>query len=217
MPAAIPLEQLEVIGYADALDPGMFPSIVPPVFRFRQEPERLLVPPYSLNGGFVCGASEIGLSEIRELRDAAEMVLFETPFPVRNDFELWIDESAISHYQTRISARSHLRKFSDHSIHQAKIAFSHGGIAEAERFCSAAISADDKCVEAFVIKAAIRRRQNDADGERLMAKLVSPYLDLLSFGMLVDGYSAPQPTVIETQPVPPMRWMATYKTHKVAA
>ena len=196
MPAAIPLEQLEVIGYADALDTGMFPSIVPPVFRFTQEPERSLVPPYSLNGGFVCGASEIGLSEIRELRDAAEIVLFENPFPARNDFELWTDESGACHYETRISTRDHLRKLSDQSIHQAKIAFRGGEIAEAERFCSAAISADDKCVEAFVIKAAIRRRQNDADGERLMAKLVSPYLNERLFGMLVASYSVPQPTVI---------------------
>ena len=214
MPTAIPVELLEVIGYADSRDSGMLPSIVPPVFRIREQPDRILVPPYALNAGFLCGASEIDGPEIQELHNATEVVLFNNHFPARTDFELWIDESNAYHYETRAGARSKLQQFANQSIKDAKGAFKVGHFAESERFCSSAISADDKCLDAFVIKAAIRHREEDEDGERLMARLISPYLDELSFARLVDDYSPGNQVGLAAHRgprVPPMRAIATYR------
>ena len=215
MPEAIPIDQLEVIGYADSLEPGMLPSIVPPVFRFRAQRDRALLPPYTLNSGFLYGASEVEYVRIQELYEADEIVLFENPFLAKAGFELWIDESTESRYETRSSARSSLQRLANQSIQLAKTAFENGNLAESERFCSSAIAADDKCLDAFVIKAAIRRRENDSAGERLMADLVSPYLNRLSFEKLVDVYAQADgqfsPTVPEAPTIPPMRAMATYR------
>jgi hypothetical protein len=213
MPSAILVEQLEVIGYADPRQSGMLPSIVPPIFRFREQPGRILVPPFSLSAGFLCGASEVDHLEIQELRDAGDVVLFGDQFGAETDYELWIDESHIHHYEARTTARRHLQNVAVQSIQQAKAAFRDGRLAESERFCSAAISADDKFIDAFVLKAAIRRRQQDLEGAWLMARLISPYLNELSFERLVDGYTASNQTSRTTPEVPlrsPMRDVATY-------
>jgi hypothetical protein len=212
--AAIPVEQLEVIGYADTLDAGMLPSVVPPVFMVRGEPDRILVPPYTQNAGFLWGASEIDFSEIQELRDAGDVVLFENYRPAQIDFELWMDEGNSPHYETRTSARNNLTQLAEQSIQRAKAAFKMGNLAESERFCSSAMSADDKCLEASVIMAAILRRQGDVDGERLIARLVSPILQESSFAGLVDRYFLPNPVSPAAQMgprVPPMQAVATYR------
>jgi hypothetical protein len=193
MSAAIPIEQLEVIGYAESLGPAMVPSIVPPVFRFRSHPDRALLPPFSLSGGFVCGATVVSDAEIRELRDAGELFLFESSYAARPDFELWIDERFRDHYDSRASVRRILQDFARQSITQAKTALADGDTAGAERLCSMAISADERCIDAFVLKAAIRRKEGNADGERLMARLVLAYLDPASFRRLVDGCLIRQP------------------------
>ena len=101
--------------------------------------------------------------------------------------------------------------FESRRIQALKAAFEIGHLGESERLCSSAISADDKCLDAFVIKAAIRRREDDEGGERLMARLVSPYLDETSFARLVDDYSAGTQvnTAARKGPmVPPWRGMA---------
>ena len=53
------VEDLEIVGYADVLDETMLPSVVPPVFRIKAEPQRAFLPPYSLNAGFLCNATEV--------------------------------------------------------------------------------------------------------------------------------------------------------------
>jgi hypothetical protein len=214
MSTPIPVERLDVIGYADPRSSGMLPCIVPPVFKLRDDPERILVPPYALNGGFACRASEIDSSKMQELLDQGELVLLDNPRPARMDFELWIDESNASHYQPRTEARNSLQQLAEQSVQHAAVAFQSGHLEDAERFCSSAISANDKYVEAFVLKAAIRRREGDLEGAWLMAKLVSPYLDESSFATLVSGHS-PQNEVNPTPPdgarVPWMRDMATQR------
>ena len=215
MPPPISVEQLEVIGYADSLASVMVPSVVPPVFRFRDDPDRVLVPPFTLHGGFLCGASEITDAEARQLGHKGEMVLFLDPFPASSDFELWISQAGPC-YESRTTAKKRLMKLAQQFVAQAEIAFRIGDTEGAEQLCSAAVSADDRSREAFAIKAAIRRQQADAEGERLMAELAgaSPQQDW--FRVLVDHYASQS----EIGRVPPhsqtsltsMRGLAAYRT-----
>ncbi len=214
MPLPISVEQLEVIGYADSLLSAMVPSVVPPVFRFRDHPDRVLVPPFMLNGGFVCGASEITGSEARQLGNKGEIVLFEPPVPAQSGFELWMSESG-PRYESRTLVKNTLRRLARQFVEQAEIAFRGGDTEGAEQLCSAAVSADDRSTAALAIKGAIRRQQGDAEGERLMAELTEAWLEPAEFKVLVDHYAAtpnqpaPIPPHFETSRLP-MRGMAAY-------
>jgi hypothetical protein len=206
------VEELEIVGYADVLDETMLPSVVPPVFRIKAKPQRAFLPPYSLNAGFLCNATEVPVSELEELRDSREITLFDPAFPARRDFELWIDQSFQLHYQPLDEADRNLSRIATEEIMHAEDAFREGDLRQAERCSGVAISADDGRVEPLAIKAAICRIQSDRSGEHLMAKLAAPVLEERLFNLLVDHYCAsrqqPTPAVPDSSPRRPMSNLA---------
>lgn len=183
------VDDLEIVGYADVLDEAMVPSVVPPVFRLKSDNQRIFLPPYSLNAGFLCNAAESSPSALEHLRDSGEVTLIDSPFDARRDFCLWIDQSLEHHYEPLGEAERKMSSIADEEIVHAEAALSRGDLQEAERVSGIAISADDRRVEPLAIKAALCRIRGDAAGERLMAKLAAPALKD-RFRLLVDAYAA---------------------------
>jgi hypothetical protein len=167
------VEDLEIVGYADVFKETMLPTVAPPVFRLKADPQRALLPPYFLNAGFLCNATEAPQSELEDLRDGREITLFDHAFPALRDFELWVDQSFQIHYEPLDVARKNLGRIADAAIENAEKALLNGDLQQAERLSGVAISADSRRVEPLAIKAAIRRMQHNQAGERLMAELAA--------------------------------------------
>ncbi len=182
------LEELEIVGYANVLKQTMLPSVVPPVFRFKTDASRALVPPYSLNAGFLCNATEVPQAELEDLSAAREITLFDALFPARAGFELWVDQSFQWHYQPLEEVNRTLSGIAAAEIENAEQALRNGDLKQAERRSGVAISADDKRLEPLAIKAAIRRMRGNQPGERLMARLAAPVVSEGQFTSLVDDY-----------------------------
>jgi hypothetical protein len=201
------VDDLEIVGYANVLNDDMLPSVVPPVFRLKSDAKRALLPPYSFNAGFLCNATEVCQSELEELRDSHEITLFDDAFPATAGFELWIDQRSQRHYQPRDKANRELSCIASEGIKNAEDALRQGNLEEAQRLSGVAILADDKRVEPLAIKAAIRRAQGNAVGERLMAELAAPVLEERLFTLLVDDYcrSAAWKQPTKAAPVPVSR------------
>jgi hypothetical protein len=209
------VDDLEIIGYASVLKPSMLPSVVPPVFRLRADPNKALVPPYSFNADFLCNPTEVTREELQGLSDAREVTLFDGVFPASAGSELWIDQSFRWHYDRREEAERKLRGIADVAIRQAEAALLSGDLARAESLSGTAISADGTRVEPLAIKAAIRRTRGDAGGERLMAELAASALEERPFRLLVDNYWAsarrPAPARARGEVRRPMQGMACRK------
>lgn len=188
MQRVISAEQLEVIGYTDPVTKFMLPCIVAPIFRVRDHPDKVLVPPFRIVAEGIIGGTELHSEEIQQLHNAEEVVLFLACFPARTGFTLWLDDRGTARYDASAAARSWLDEFADWSVGRAEEEFGADRLEEAERLCSAAISANDYCLKAFVIKAAIRRRKGDSDGERLIAMLAAPCPGDVPFALLVEEY-----------------------------
>lgn len=188
---AIPwrVEDLDIIGYADALDRTMLPSIVPPVFRVRSNPSLHLLPPYFFNAGCLYNAAEVEAQEIRELKNREEITVFDESFPAQVGFELYIDQEFQPQYKLREIVNSELLAIAVKYIAQAQAEFRNGSFAEADRLAGIAISADDRLVEPLVIMAAIHRANHDVAGEQLMASLAPSTVTESSFQELVDAMS----------------------------
>jgi hypothetical protein len=194
------LEDLEIVGYANVFKETMLPTVAPPVFRVKADPQRALLPPYSLNAGFLCNATEVAQSELDSLNDAREITLFDHAFPARRDFELWVDQSFQPHYEPLDVARHNLGKIADDAIASAERALRDGDLEQAERLSGVAISADGRRLVPLVIKAAIRRMQNNKAGEYLMAELAAPALSENLFAALVSQYVPRQRTEATAEP-----------------
>ena len=182
------ISDLKVIGYANVLSGSMLPSIVLPIFSFKTDHNKVLVPPYVINRGFLYGATEISYDEVTCMKDNYKVTLFIHEFPAKNDFTLWIDDSRAHHYEESWKANVTLNNISLLNIVHAEDELFSGNIDEAERLARIAISANDKQIDALVILAAISRKRNNIDGQNLMIKLASKHLRPCSFTSLVDKY-----------------------------
>jgi hypothetical protein len=90
----------------------------------------------------------------------------------------------------------------------ARAALKLGDLEEAERCSSVAISADDRKISPLAIKGAIRRRNGDEAGFRLMALLAEPRATIQEFKTLVDYY-------LTLHRGSPMKGMATVRPEAV--
>ena len=205
----LPVEELNVVGYSDVLADTMLPSIVPPVFRLRNNPTHYFLPPYSLSGGYLCNAFEVSEHEIRELLNDGEITLFNEEIPAEREFELYVDQSFQHHYEPREIVKGCLAEIADRYFKEADEALIRRDFEEADRLASIAISADDKRLAPLVIIAAIHRARGDKAGEQLMAALAKPSVTEAMFRKMVDKYDRPVGTPVKIQaPHSPMREMA---------
>ena len=103
------LDDLEIVGYANAYEATMLPTVAPPVFRLRAETDRAFVPPYFLKSGYLYNATEVTRSELLEWHGQREITLFDQHvFQARTGYELWVDQSFQPHYELRHQVESHL-------------------------------------------------------------------------------------------------------------
>jgi len=192
MKPPVPIDGLEVVGYATVLLDTMLPSVVPPVFRLKGKPDEAFVPPFLLNEGYLWNATALSASELAALQRKGEITLFPgEPFPARHDFELWVDQDRKLHYEPRAEAQAALLAIAKDHIQKAEQALKEGRAEDAERFSGIALCADDRLIEPLAIKAALRRARDDATGEELMAKLAAPRVTKGAFRRMVDGYCSP--------------------------
>jgi len=99
------ITDLEIVGYATVLKDTMAPSVVPPVFCVKAEPSRILFPPYTFSGGFVWNAAAGNEHDLRKLADDGEITQFAEAFPSQPDFDLWVDQGMVPHYEPRAGSR----------------------------------------------------------------------------------------------------------------
>ena len=190
-----PVNDLEIVGYANVLNARMLPSVVPPMFRLRAEPQRILLPPYSFNGGYLCNAAEVSAAELKALAEAGEVTLFPQPIAAQADWELWVDETFQPRYEPQDQARTNLDQIAETSRAASIKMFQQGNLVEADRLASIANSANDRKVDGLVIKAAIRRTRGDINGELLMEDLALPTVDRVLFRQMVDNLATTPPMV----------------------
>jgi len=184
----LPINALEIIGYANRLTETMRPAVVPPIFRMKSEHGRIFLPPYVMQEGFVCSAMEKSEADLKQFNEAGEVTLFAPALEARRDHELWITEDGAHRYEPISDAETKLREIATKNIAAAVSALQDGDDAAAKKFCRIALCADDRLIEPLAISAAIARRQIDRGTERLMAKLAAKRTTPSGFEIMVDGY-----------------------------
>lgn len=180
------VSSLQIIGYANVLPASALPSIVPPVFQRKDNPDSILVPPYSFNNGrYLCDATEISASEFESLQSRFEVTPFSIPIDAQRDHELWVDQQGRHQYQTRLETRRRMNQISAQELAKASTAFRNGQLDDAERHTSVALLADEQNFEALAIKIAIAQVKRDRASQDTLLELVPQY-SLRAINSLVD-------------------------------
>jgi hypothetical protein len=164
---------LQIVGYADVLPESARPSIVAPVFCKKDNPDSILVPPYSFsNGRYLCDATEISVAELKSLAHRLEVTLFTEPLAAQRDHELWVDQKGEPQYQSRREARTQLNQIALDAQREAATVFEHGQLEDAERSSNVALLADPKNIDAWAVKMAIADVKADLESQDLLLELI---------------------------------------------
>jgi len=206
------LQNLQIIGYASVLVETMLPTVVPPVFQDRQNPEHVFVPPYTLDGSSLCNATCISLAEWNALVSAGEVTAIDTPRAAQRAHEMWVAQDFTPHYEPRARADRNLRTIAQQHIDLATAELKQRRLPEADRLASIALAADDRMVDSMIVKAAVSQINNDPAGVRVMGLLAADLMTADTFQLavkaLADSVRKPRPSARVTTSGGPMSGMA---------
>lgn len=153
------LDDLEIIGYADVLTADALPRIVTPVFRHKTNMDRILLPPFRLEANFVYGGDWDGMNQWQSLIKTGNMTELAETIPAQNDHQLWIDQGNQPRYEQRATAHKNLETIASERVGEAQEALAQDNLEAAEQLATTAFNADDRNIDALVVKAAIRKLQ----------------------------------------------------------
>lgn len=221
MDTTIPLNELDVIGYATSLSEQMVPTTVAPVFARRADPDKVLFPPFVISSGYVCNGSLGSIEEFECFAARGQVTGIQPRLPAQPDHELWIDADMMPHYDPIDVANETLGKIATDHIDAAKVALKQGYLDKADHLAGVALCADDRRLEPLAIRAAIRQRQGRTTAVRVMAKLASPSYTRDVFDTVMEHFASMIPaasaiSVSKTAGFARMRPEACFKAQAVA-
>lgn len=191
------LNDLEVIGYASVLTSELVPRIVPPIFRSKTQLEIVLLPPYHLEGDRVCDVWDGREEDLERAVRAGQVTRIDSPMEARTEHHLWIDEALRPHYEPAPEVEQELLRLAHRKVHEAQDALAEGRLDDALRLSQNALSADDRCLNALLIKACVYELRGEMGKVKILNRLaerITPGTDLFSwvalFSKLVKASSS---------------------------
>ena len=171
LPEPTLLDDLVIIGYADALTVDALPRIVTPVFRHRTEKDRILLPPFRLYDNFVFGGAWDSINRWQSLIKTGNMTELVETITAQGDHQLWIDQNNQPRYELRSTAHKNLETIAAEKVNEAQEALAHGSLDIADQLATTAFNADDRNIEALILKAAVRRLEGKSRNISFFASL----------------------------------------------
>jgi len=183
------LADLEIVGYSDVLTVDLVPRIVPPIFRFRAEAEKLLIPPFRLIDDHVEGGIEGDESDLDRFVGNEQATRIPQPIQARPKHHLWIDEHFKPQYGPEGKVVERLRAVAKKNIPLAWEAIHKEDFDTALQLAQTAIAADEFSLDALLVKAVADKLRGHDDRAAVVAKIAAVTYPDVSFDALVDECS----------------------------
>lgn len=172
------LSTLDIIGYADCLNQVFLPQIVPPIFCMRNKSNRILMPPFRIVGDEVL-SSQVGVqSDLERAVLGGQATRLDTRISAQPDYRLWVDETLQPRYEPATTVAARLRQVAREKSTEALRALARNRVEEAMQLAQTAISADDGCLNAILVKALV----NQIEGNQACVELLTEMADTIAPG-----------------------------------
>lgn len=180
------IEELEIIGYADALTEDLVPRVVPPVYRPRSTPSVVLMPPFEVSGTVLSRATHITPAAFERAISDEQATRVASVLDAHPDHLLWIDEDMKPHYAPADQARETLTSIAKTRSDAAIRALQGGDLETAAGLAQTAVSADERCLNAVLAKAVLQRIQGNEERVSLLREVARKLDPHLGFDSWVD-------------------------------
>lgn len=164
-PYIFSVEQLEVVGYADAFDTLTVPRRVPAIFSVKSQTDRCVFPPYRLSGPWVIDGALTSTSYLSEMIAQRRATPLPAPREAEPDALLWIDDGLHAHYGPKDQENEILLKAAELRVRNAEAKFRQGDYETALADARWASAAAEESLYAIVLEAASLSRLLALRGE----------------------------------------------------
>lgn len=163
-PRITPVEQLQVIGYADAFDATTVPRRVAPIFAFRANAQHCLFPPFRIAGPYVCGGTVAPATDFQQMLAEHRATKLQTPLAAQPSGLLWVNDRLAVHYGPYDVENKSLRARADERIEDAKANLKKQALDAALRDVRWASAANEDSLHAIALEAVILRGIAESQG-----------------------------------------------------
>ncbi len=199
-PTEYRLDEIEIVAH-DSLPRDLLPSILVPIFRLRKPPHDLIMASYRIEGDKLIGGALDSEDTLEEMVWLKEAVRRREPIEPLADHVLWIDKNYRVYYQPQKEVLEHLREHAEQCVEEAIAALRERRFNVALSLAQTAISANENCYRAVVIKGAVYTVQKNVpfvDELRHLAKAIDPRED---FDMAVHWTAYLVPSSVPVGPL----------------
>lgn len=180
------IDQLHIIGYSSALEQPVLPRVLPPVFQVRDEPDTILMAPFSRVGEDIIAPVEVTVGEFDDFVAQGKATKLEAPIPGRADHDLWVNDLGTVRYEARAIVKNALATlFSEHLL-AATQKLSTKAYADAARHAAVARAANPAHLDPLVIRAAAERLEGKTSQVAFTQHLAEKYIAQGEFRHLVE-------------------------------
>ncbi len=183
------LTDLEIVGYSDVLTDDLVPRIVPPIFRLRADPGRLVIPPFRLVDDHVEGGIEGDESDLDRFVGNEQATRIQQPIQARPKHHLWIDEHFKPQYEPDGKVIERLRTVAKQNIPLAWEAVHDRDFDAALQLAQTAIAADESSLDALLVKAVVDKLTGHDDRAAVLSDIAAVTYPGVSFDVLVGECS----------------------------
>lgn len=179
------LHHLDIIGFASILESPTLPRVVAPVFRDRDKPDCVLLPPFSLIGDEVFNVGESSLAEFESLIAGEKVTRLESPIAGATLHELWVNDRGEVKYTLKAEMQTAFERIFQDRMRLAEEALANRDFAVASQHAVIARAAQPSSVDPLVIRAAAEKLSGDLSRFAFTKDIVRRLLSPADFDRLV--------------------------------
>lgn len=209
------LLNLDIIGFASTLEKPTLPRILAPVFRDRDEPDRVLLPPFTVIGDEVFNAVASTMAEFEDMVVAEKLTSLTETIPGQVGHDLWVDTEGEIGYDLKAQVKKAFEEIFTTHLARAGKHFAEKDYAIACQHADIARAVKPSHIDPLVIRAASESLMGLTSRLAYTRSVAAAYVSLIEFDVLVEDRTN-GPSVAEIRGAAAMQGMATRKPRQLA-
>jgi hypothetical protein len=190
---SVVINELEIVGYAGAFSVGTLPRVVAPIFRFKNDQEKYIFPPFKLISDQVVGGVVGNVGNFQRLLAHGDGTQLRNVILPRSESVLWIENGNIPHYQ---AAAEHIRNWRAEArkkYREAKLALAREDLPDAQLLARHAFALDERYWQALALQSAVDIRMGNSQGAEALSTVAGDLVDRSEFDTVVESFASDLP------------------------
>jgi hypothetical protein len=184
---AISIDQLEIVGYAGTFKARTLPRVVAPIFRFKDNPENLIFPPFRLIADQVVEPALGNPGDLERMVSHGDVTLLQKVIAPKPNSVLWIERGPVPHYQPSSEQTRKWRTDAKQKYHEAKVAYGRKQWDQAQELARLAFALDERSWQSLALQAAIDMQQGDLEGAETLQTIAADLVEKVDFDAMVKS------------------------------